>query len=81
MTAATFEELKNRLDALKSRHDKAQGTQDAIKKRWMEELGTDDPDKVRELVTTEEKNLAELEREYTELMGKAEAIISRAEAV
>lgn len=79
--AATFEELKNRLDALKSRRDKAQGTQDAIKKRWLEELGTDDPDKVRELVTTEEKNLAELEREYTELMGKAEAIISRAEAI
>lgn len=79
--AATFEELKNRLDALKSRRDKAQGTQDAIKKRWLEELGTDDPDKVRELVTTEEKNLAELEREYTELMGKAEAIISKAEAV
>lgn len=79
--AATFEELKNRLDALKSRRDKAQGTQDAIKKRWLEELGTDDPDKVRALVTTEEKNLAELEREYTELMGKAEAIISRAEAV
>lgn len=79
--AATFEELKSRLDALKSRRDKAQGTQDAIKKRWLEELGTDDPDKVRELVTTEEKNLAELEREYTELMGKAEAIISKAEAV
>lgn len=79
--AATFEELKNRLDALKSRRDKAQGTQDAIKKRWLEELGTDDPDKVRALVTAEEKNLAELEREYTELMGKAEAIISRAEAV
>lgn len=79
--AATFEELKNRLDALKSRRDKAQGTQDAIKKRWLEELGTDDPDKVRELVTTEEKNLAELEREYTELMGKAEAIISKAEAI
>lgn len=79
--AATFEELKNRLDALKSRRDKAQGTQDAIKKRWLEELGTDDPDKVRELITTEEKNLAELEREYTELMGKAEAIISKAEAV
>lgn len=79
--ATNFEELKRRLDAQKSRRDKAQGTIESIKKHWLEEYGTDDPEQIKKLLEEAKHDLAELDKEYTETISKAEALISQAEGV
>lgn len=73
--------LTRRLDELKARKARAQGTIDNIRAQWKADLGVDTLEEVQKIKETTEQELADLQKEYEALMGEAECLIASAEAV
>lgn len=73
--------LTRRLDELKARKARAQGTIDNIRAQWKADLGVDTLEEVQKIKETTEQELADLQKEYDALMGEAERLIASAEAV
>lgn len=78
---ATINELMARFEEQKARKAKAQGTRESIEARWRDELGTDDPEKVREIIDEAGKELDRLKAEQDRALQEAEAAILEAEAI
>lgn len=77
--ATEVEQLMQRVDTLKSEKAKAQGVVENIQSKWRDEFGTDDPEKIRDIVKKTEADVEDLSRNYNETLDKARDLISRAE--
>lgn len=77
--AQDVDALLKRVDTLKAEKARAEGALEAIRSKWLEELGTDDPRKVEEIVKEAEKELRELGEAYEAAMKEAESLLEKAE--
>ena len=60
--ATEVEQLIKRVDALKGEKAKALGVVESIQKKWLAEFGTDDPEKIREIVKKTEGDVEKLSK-------------------
>lgn len=77
--ATEVEQLIKRVDALKGEKAKAQGVVESIQKKWLAEFGTDDPEKIREIVKKTEDDVEKLSNSYNATLDEARALIVQAE--
>lgn len=77
--ATEVEQLIKRVDALKGEKAKAQGVVESIQKKWLAEFGTDDPEKIREIVKKTEGDVEKLSNSYNATLDEARALIAQAE--
>lgn len=77
--ATEVEQLIKRVDALKGEKAKAQGVVESIQKKWLAEFGTDDPEKIREIVKKTEDDVEKLSNSYNATLDEARALIAQAE--
>lgn len=77
--ATEVEQLIKRVDALKGEKAKAQGVVESIQKKWLADFGTDDPEKIREIVRKTEDDVQRLSDSYNSTLDEARALISQAE--
>lgn len=77
--ATEVENLIKRVDALKAEKAKAQGIVEGIQARWRDELGTDDPDKVKEIIAETDAQVRELSQEYENTIQEARKLLDEAE--
>ena len=77
--ATEVEQLIKRVDALKGEKAKAQGVVESIQKKWLAEYGTDDPEKIREIVRKTEDDVQRLSDSYNATLDEARALIAQAE--
>lgn len=77
--ATEVEQLIKRVDALKSEKAKAQGVVESIQKKWLTDFGTDDPEKIREIVRKTEDDVRRLSDSYNATLDEARALIAQAE--
>lgn len=72
----TFEELKSKVDQLKTARDQAVGAIRNIEDGWEKKYGTRDASAVEIKLAGMEKELAELNADYESKMKEAEAILA-----
>lgn len=77
--ATEVEQLIKRVDTLKGEKAKAQGVVESIQKKWLAEYGTDDPEKIREIVRKTEDDVQRLSDSYNATLDEARALIAQAE--
>lgn len=77
--ATEVEQLIKRVDTLKAEKSKAQGVVESIQKKWLAEFGTDDPEKIREIVKKTEGDVEELSKTYNDTLDEARRLIDDAE--
>ena len=77
--ATEVEQLIKRVDTLKGEKAKAQGVVESIQKKWLAEYGTDDPEKIREIVRKTEDDVRRLSDNYNATLDEARALIAQAE--
>lgn len=77
--ATEVEQLIKRVDALKGEKAKAQGVVESIQKKWLAEFGTDDPEKIREIVKKTEDDVEKLSNRYNATLDEARELIAQAE--
>lgn len=77
---STYEELKNRADALKAKRDKAMGAAEQIEESWMRTYGTKDPEVLKEKLKTLQTELGEVQNEYLTKMETVERLLDGAGA-
>ena len=77
--ATEVEQLIKRVDALKGEKAKAQGVVESIQKKWLAEFGTDDPEKIREIVKKAEGDGEKLSNSYNATLDEARELIAQAE--
>lgn len=77
--ATEVEQLIKRVDALKGEKAKAQGVVESIQKKWLAEFGTDDPEKIREIVKKTEGDVEKLSNSYNATLDEARELIAQAE--
>lgn len=77
--ATEVEQLIKRVDALKGEKAKAQGVVESIQKKWLADFGTDDPEKIREIVKKTEADVDKLSSSYNATLDEARALIAQAE--
>ena len=77
--ATEVEQLIKRVDALKGEKAKAQGVVESIQKKWLADFGTDDPEKIREIVKKTEGDVEKLSNSYNATLDEARALIAQAE--
>lgn len=77
--ATEVEQLIKRVDTLKAEKSKAQGVVESIQKKWLAEFGTDNPDKIREIVKKTESDVEELSKTYKDTLDEARRLIDEAE--
>jgi transaldolase len=77
--ATEVEQLIKRVDALKGEKAKAQGVVESIQKKWLAEFGTDDPEKIREIVKKIEGDVEKLSSSYNATLDEARELIAQAE--
>ena len=77
--ATEVEQLIKRVDTLKAEKSKALGVVESIQKKWLAEFGTDDPEKIREIVKKTESDVEELSKTYEDTMDEARRLIDEAE--
>ena len=77
---STYEELKNRADALKAKRDKAMGAAEQIEESWMRTYGTKDPDVLKEKLKKIQIELGEVQNEYLAKMETVERLLDGAGA-
>lgn len=76
MTETTFEELKAKVDELKTKRDQALGAIKSIEDRWERNYGTRDVNVMKEKFSQMQKELAELNSDYYSTLEKAEEILA-----
>lgn len=77
--ATEVEQLIKRVDALKGEKAKAQGVVESIQKKWLADFGTDDPEKIREIVKKMEADVEKLSNSYNATLDEARVLIDQAE--
>lgn len=77
--ATEVEQLVKRVDALKAEKAKAQGVVENIQARWRDELGTDDPEKVKKIIAETESQVKELSNSYEQTIQEAQRLLDEAE--
>ena len=77
--ATEVEQLIKRVDTLKAEKSKAQGVVESIQKKWLAEFGTDDPEKIREIVKKTEGDVEGLSKTYNSTLDEARRLIDEAE--
>lgn len=77
--ATEVEQLVKRVDALKAEKAKAQGVVENIQARWRDELGTDDPEKVKKIIAETESQVKELSDSYEQTIQEAQRLLDEAE--
>ena len=77
--ATEVEQLIKRVDALRGEKAKAQGVVESIQKKWLADFGTDDPEKIREIVKKTEADVEKLSNSYDATLDEARALIAQAE--
>lgn len=77
--ATEVEQLVKRVDALKADKAKAQGVVENIQARWRDELGTDDPEKVKKIIAETESQVKELSDSYEQTIQEAQRLLDEAE--
>ena len=77
--ATEVEQLVKRVDALKAEKAKAQGVVENIQVRWRDELGTDDPEKVKKIIAETESQVKELSDSYEQTIQEAQRLLDEAE--
>lgn len=77
--ATEVEQLIKRVDTLKAEKSKAQGVVESIQKKWLTEFGTDDPEKIREIIKKTESDVEELSKTYNSTLDEARRLIDEAE--
>lgn len=78
--ATEVEQLIKRVDTLKAEKSKAQGVVESIQKKWLAEFGTDDPEKIREIVKKTEGDVEQLSKSYNDTIDEARRLIDEAES-
>lgn len=76
--AATFEELKSKVDALKSKRDQSLGVIKSIEDGWEQKYGTRNADELRERLKGMEKERNELKADFDAKLQEAEKILEGA---
>lgn len=76
--AATFEELKNQADALKSKRDQSLGVIKSIEDGWEQKYGTRNADELRERLKGMERERNELKADFDAKLQEAEQILAGA---
>lgn len=77
--ATEVEQLVKRVDVLKAEKAKAQGVVENIQARWRDELGTDDPEKVKKIIAETESQVKELSDSYEQTIQEAQRLLDEAE--
>lgn len=75
MAATTFEELKNKADALKSKRDQSLGVIKSIEDGWEKKYGTRDVSVLKERLNGMEKERNELKADFDAKLQEAEQIL------
>lgn len=75
MAASTFEELKNKADALKSKRDQSLGVIKSIEDGWEKKYGTRDVSVLKERLNGMEKERNELKADFDAKLQEAEQIL------
>lgn len=76
--ATSFEELKNKADALKSKRDQALGVIKSIEDGWEQKYGTRDDQVLKEKLASMEKERDELKADFDAKLQEAEQILAGA---
>lgn len=76
--AATFEELKSKADALKSKRDQSLGVIKSIEDGWEQKYGTRDDKVLKEKLAGMEKERDELKADFDAKLQEAEQILAGA---
>lgn len=76
--ATSFEELKSKADALKSKRDQALGVIKSIEDGWEQKYGTRDAQVLKERLAGMEKERDELKADFDAKLQEAEQILAGA---
>lgn len=73
MTSGKFEEIKTLIQKAELENAKSEGVIENIKKEWMDEYGTDDPEKIKEILKEKKTDLKtsedRLDKLYNDLLN------------
>ena len=74
----TFEQIKQRIDALKAKKAKCEGRKEAIEQQWRDEWGLKDREAVIAKIEELKKQEAELQAAQESYLQQADAILTAA---
>lgn len=75
----TFEQIKNKIDYLKTQSIKAEAKIEEIQKSWLEEFGTSDVEEVKKKIAELENDLEVARQQYSEESTKLENMLKELE--
>lgn len=74
----TFEEMKQRAEALRAKRDKAVGAAEQIESNWLATYGTKDPQEIEKKLEEFKTQLGEVQKEYLDRMEEVEKLLAEA---